>query len=479
MKLPKPGSVDDMTEETSVIKTPWNDVVDDRPEQNLLRVRRDIFSSQEIFDREIERLFEGGWIYLAHESQVPERHDYVTVNAGRKPLVVMRDGSSNIHVFYNACPHKGGTICPKDRGNAPQHVCPYHSWTFGSDGRNRAIKGKAQGGYRAEFLEGSHDLVAIARYENYRGFIFGSLSADVESLEDYLGDIRLFIDMLVDQSPDGVETIPGVSNYTFEGNWKHQLENSSDGYHVTSVHPSYIRISQDRIKQRAGDAVGDVYERTRTALDVESSDNVQSGSFLFKNGHSAVWVKAAAHPASPLYARYEELVQRVGPTKAKWMFYIRNVTIFPNLQLVDNFSTQLRTFRPLGPGRTEMSTWCVGPRGESAAARGQRLRQYEDFFMPSGLATPDDLDAYEGCQRSAMAGAGVEWQSYERGVTVQEQGRTPEATELDIHPDRSVRGPIQLWDETIFHAHYRAWKSRMSSAAGDATAAKNCPEGEI
>lgn len=447
------------------MKALWDEVVDDRPQDQLFRVRRDILSDPEIFERELERLFEGGWIYLAHESQIPNPNDYLTVNAGRKPLVVTRDGSGALHVFHNACPHKGATICPKDRGNAPMHVCPYHSWSFGSDGRNRAIKGKSQGAYAPAFLDASHDLIPIAQFESYRGFIFGTLAKGCSSLADYLGDARIFIDMLVDQSPDGVETLPGLSQYTYEGNWKHQLENSSDSYHVTSVHPSYVRISQERMAARTGSAVDDVYKRTQAVLNGDDTDLAQAGSFIFENGHSVVWVKGPPLPASPLYERYEQLLEKFGPTKAKWMFYIRNVTIFPNLQLVDNFSTQLRTFRPLSPSRTEMSAWCLGPKGESAAARIQRLRQYEDFFMPSGLATPDDLDAYEACQANAGGRSGVVWQDYARGMTVKQSKPTEESEELGISPLSSVRGPIQLWDETIFLSHYRAWQSRMSAGA--------------
>jgi benzoate/toluate 1,2-dioxygenase subunit alpha len=448
----------------------WRDFVQPDPGSRGFRVRRDIFSDPEIFKRELKVLFEGGWIYLAHECQVPAPHDYVTTFAGRRPILVMRDKEGVVRAFHNACPHRGATVCAYDRGNAPLHVCPYHSWSFASDGRNRAIKAKAQGGYNEAFLSAAHDLKPISRFESYRGFLFGSLSPDVPSLAEYLGDARFLIDLMVDQSADGIEFAPGVVNFTYDGNWKHQLENSADGYHVTSVHPTFVTISQQRAEEDARSAVGGVWDRAASQLTDTSSD-AQYGSFTFPNGHLMIWSAGAMAPGHPLFGKREELIERVGPVRAKWMFYARNLTIFPNLQIADNFSSQLRVMRPLAPGRTEMTSYCISPRGEGAAARTQRLRQYEDFFMPSGMATSDDLIVYERCQEGDT-GASETWQTYDRGAAVLRRGCNEEAVELGITPDSSVRGPGQLWDEMAMHAYYRAWIERMTAADHLATGAE-------
>jgi benzoate/toluate 1,2-dioxygenase alpha subunit len=252
-----------------------------------------------------------------------------------------------------------------------------------------------------------------------------------------------------------------VSAFTYEGNWKYQLENCSDGYHVTSVHPTYLDAAQRRARHDRDDAVGGIWQRTSAALEDRAAD-AQFGSFQFAHGHVAVWSASEPGPGHPLFGRFDELVARVGETRARWMFYTRNVTIFPNLQIVDNFSSQVRVMRPLGPHRTEMSAYCVGPLGEDPAARTQRLRQYEDFFMPSGMATPDDLVIYEDCQRTGV-GARDSWQGYDRGMAVQTTYVSPEAAELGLRPTRSVRGPGQLWDETLMQGYYRAWRQRIAA----------------
>ncbi|MFX7879339.1 benzoate 1,2-dioxygenase large subunit, partial [Acinetobacter baumannii] len=77
------------------------------------------------------------------------------------------------------------------------------------------------------------DLTRVARFQNYRGFLFGSLSEDVLPLEEYLGETRVIIDQIVDQAPNGLEVLRGNSSYLYDGNWKMQMENGCDGYHVS------------------------------------------------------------------------------------------------------------------------------------------------------------------------------------------------------------------------------------------------------
>lgn len=442
----------------------WREVVDDRPQDRRFRVRRDIFSDPGLFAGELEALFEGGWVYLAHASQLPGPNDYVTTHMGRRPVVVMRGADGVARAFLNACPHKGAIICPLPRGNAPLHVCAYHSWSFASDGTQKAVKAKSVGGYTEQFLAERQDLTPIVRFAEYRGFYFGSLNSDVPTLEEYLGDAAFFIDLIVDQGPEGAELVPGVSAYTYRGNWKLQLENCSDGYHVTSVHPTYLAIAERRAREGNGDGVSGVWDRSSGSLE-DTVGAVEYGSFRFANGHVAIWSAAPAMPGHPLFAARDELVARVGPLRARWMFYARNLTIFPNLQIADNFASQIRVIRPLAPDRTEMTTYCVGPRGEAAAARRTRLRQYEDFYNPSGMATPDDLIVYEACQMTDDAARDT-WQSYERGMAVQQDGTNEVARELGIKPVASIKGPGQLWDETVLHAYYRAWSDRMARAEG-------------
>ena len=80
----------------------------------------------------------------------------------------------------------------------------------------------------------------------------------------------------------------------------------------------------------------------------------------------------------------------------------RNLCLFPNLMLMDNPSTQIRLVKPVSAGLTEVSVYCIAPKGESRAARAARLRKFEDFYLTAGLATSDDAAALEAVQDGAF-----------------------------------------------------------------------------
>jgi len=256
--------------------------------------------------------------------------------------------------------------------------------------------------------------------------------------------------------------VPGQVTFTYAANWKLQLENCSDAYHFTSAHPSYIRVLERRQQEISSDVVASVWESSDYWK--EDTKGVAGGSYSFANGHVLNWGVFGITPASPLYEQAGALAERHGEARRDWMFNMRNLTIFPNLQIAENASSQLRVIRPLAPGLTEMRTWCIAPKGESAAARRQRIRQYEDFFNPTGMATPDDTVAYEACQ-AGFAGMVAPWlQGHARGMTASVAGGNRFSDRLGITPERSVLADAQLCDETLFHSYYRAWASRMADA---------------
>jgi benzoate/toluate 1,2-dioxygenase subunit alpha len=346
-------------------------------------------------------------------------------------------------------------------GHAMLHVCPYHSWSFDSAGRNKGVKWKNAGAYAQAFDSASHDLTRLAAFGEYRGFLFGSLSRDVPPLAEHLDEVTKLLDLLVDQSVDGVELVPGAVTFTFEANWKLQLENCSDAYHFTSAHPSYIRIlERNKAAADADAARSGMAGMTHWREDARGE---QGGSFSFAHGHVLNWGSATPSPAAPLFEQSQALADRLGEAKRDWMFHMRNLTIFPDVQIAENASSQLRVIRPIAPGRTEMRTWCIAPKGESPAARRQRLRQYEDFFNPSGMATPDDRVSYENCQRGFAAKVDPWLQGHVSGMTASQPGGNRWFDTIGLQPVANVLGTAQLCDETLFRAYYRAWAQRMTA----------------
>ena len=114
-------------------------------------VHRDVYVDQEIFDLEMEHLFANTWIYVGHDSQVPNAGDYFGTTIGKQPVLMVRHTDGEVYVLYNRCPHKGTRITIDTCGNAGKFFrCPYHAWSF-QDRRLAARDPTAQGlrAYRA------------------------------------------------------------------------------------------------------------------------------------------------------------------------------------------------------------------------------------------------------------------------------------------------------------------------------------------
>ena len=91
--------------------------IQDDPENGIFRSRRDIFTDEDLFELEIKQIFEGNWIYMAHESQIPNPGDYFTLTMGRTPVVITRDKDGNLNALVNACSHRGAQLCRFKRRN--------------------------------------------------------------------------------------------------------------------------------------------------------------------------------------------------------------------------------------------------------------------------------------------------------------------------------------------------------------------------
>jgi benzoate/toluate 1,2-dioxygenase alpha subunit len=432
-------------------------LVDDRVGEGWFSVHRDAFRDPAVFELEMKHIFEATWNFVGLDSQVPKRNDFLTTTIGRAPVVVMRDAEGRLGCFLNSCRHKGAMVFHTQAGNGPHHSCPYHGWTYDSGGRCIAITSQRQGCYAKEFDSMEHDLARVARFDSYRGLLFASLSEEVPPLDEYLGDAKRAIDLVVDQGPQGIELVPGAVSFTYNANWKFQLENSSDTYHFIPTHASYIGVLDKRRSARKAGPAKSVGPASSIYEDIGAQAASRRGSFTFPHGHVLMWGDNPTMKERPLYPMLPEIEKRVGKVKAKWMMYVRNLTLFPNVQIAENASMQLRIIRPLAVDRTEMLAYCVAPKGEAAEARVKRLRQYEDFFNPTGFATPDDTGAYEACQRGDEART-LDWQQgYARGLTMVKPGGNPEAEELGIRPETSTVGAYLMGDETGFHGNYRAW----------------------
>ena len=170
----------------------------------------------------------------------------------------------------------------------------YHGWSFRPNGELSGVP------MRRDFQEATlkdpqSGMARLPRMENYRGFVFASLSPDVLPLLEYLGEARRGIDELVDRSPEGeIEFWAGCHRYEYNGNWKLQFENMADMYHPPARHASTVGPDGRQFSRRPGNRGGSGRSRSNGEPIV-----AQTGVRGFSNGHSSeVSLSAKSRPAA-------------------------------------------------------------------------------------------------------------------------------------------------------------------------------------
>ena len=255
-------------------------------ETGRYQVRRSVFTDEDLFELEMKHIFEGNWIYLAHESQIPNVDDYFTTYMGRQPIVISRNKDGELNALVNACSHRGAMLCRRKTATGPRSPARStagRSTTPASCSRSRTRVRPA--------TRNSSTRKAPTTSPRSRGSRTTAVSCSAASmptslpLEEHLGDTTKIIDMIVDQSPDGLEVLRGASTYTYDGNWKLHAENGADGYHVSAtVHWNYAATTTSA-EVRASPPT----PRRRWT---PASWAKQSGGFYsFDNGHLLLWTK--------------------------------------------------------------------------------------------------------------------------------------------------------------------------------------------
>jgi benzoate/toluate 1,2-dioxygenase alpha subunit len=245
----------------------------------------------------------------------------------------------------------------------------------------------------------------------------------------------------------------GSSTYTYDGNWKLQAENGADGYHVSATHWNYAATQARR-------AAGESSNDTKT-MDAGGWDKQEGGYYSFDNGHLLLWTEWLDPANRPLAEKRDELVAAHGEAKADWMIGVsRNLCLYPNVYLMDQFSSQIRVFRPVAVDKTEVTIYCIAPVGESDEARANRIRQYEDFFNASGMATPDDLEEFRSCQKTYMATA-AKWNDLSRGQAHQITGPDENAKKIGLEP---ISSGARTEDEGLYPIQHGYWLTTMREA---------------
>jgi benzoate/toluate 1,2-dioxygenase alpha subunit len=413
----------------------YGDLVADEATEFTLHT--DIYTDQDVFDAEMRDIFEGSWVFVAHESQVPAPGDYRTTTIGSQPVIVSRHSDGDVHVLLNRCRHRGSVVCRDEVGHSNYFRCPYHNWSYANDG---TLVGVAQAsGYPDDFDKSAWGLRRAPGVQCYRGLVFACLGEHAPSFEEWFAPVRRYVDHWLDRSPLGTITLlPKPHRYPYPGNWKWQAENGHDGYHGNYVHESW-----QRVLERAGeDSVRDI----RKYRSGGCTRGLRYGHGLLERPGG---LSAAASWTGRMMARYPEyasaLQDRFSPPEIEEISARRNIFVFPNLYL---FDTQIRVIRPIAHDRTEVQLFVYALDGVPDGLNEGRYRAHERFYGPSGFGSPDDVEIFV-CNQTGMRARGVERVLLSRGM---HREQTNSDGERIGHST----------DETPVRAMYREWKRLMS-----------------
>jgi phenylpropionate dioxygenase-like ring-hydroxylating dioxygenase large terminal subunit len=188
-------------------------------------VSRELYVNPEIFEMEMEQIFQRCWLFLGHESQIPNPGDFVVTRMGTEEVIMVRDRKDNqIRAFLNSCAHRGMKVCRYDQGNTLVFTCPFHAWTYDTTGKLVGVGfGNYANAYTDTLPRAEWGLTQVAQLKNFHGSIWATWDKEAPSFEDYLGPFAESLRHCL-QSSDGedggLEFFTPFQRHRLPTNWK-------------------------------------------------------------------------------------------------------------------------------------------------------------------------------------------------------------------------------------------------------------------
>jgi len=404
------------------------------------RMAGKIFWDSEIYEQELEKIFARCWLFVAHESQLPNPGDYVATTLGEDEVLVVRQKDQSIKVLINACPHRGNKVCFAEAGNARGFICNYHGWAFGPDG---ALRGMHESGvYEQSGFDKSRQGLREARVSSYKGLVFATFAADAPSLEEYLGPMAWYLDVILDNDEGGTEFVGGCIRSTYECNWKIAAENFvGDILHAGWTHDSAAQAM-------LGGSVTKVSE-----LPESYQVNWNGHGYEFARdlvGNAAVLGENAINKYLHLHS--PKAAERLGEFRARMMGAVSSFTVFPNFSFLPGQNT-VRVWQPRGPNKIELYTWVIVNKNAPEDVKEKWRRGAMMTFSPTGVFEMDDGENWEYCTKTSR-GKVTRYQDLYVGL-----GMDTRLTDSEL-PGNVFKGQL---NEANARAYYQRWKDLLQA----------------
>lgn len=431
--------------------------------QHVAMPGTEIYWDPEIYQRELNVIFGSAWLFVGHDSMIPNPGDFIGNYMGDDPVFVVRDRCGAPRVYLNRCRHRGNKVCLYDSGNAKQFRCSYHGWTYGVGGELAAVP-LLDKAYDADFKRDELGLVEAPRIATYHGMIFASWAADGPSLETYLGaDLCWYLERFVFDDPDGLEVLPGRHRYMIPANWKLLAENfGGDMYHFPSTHASILMLGRDGTSDRIRTS-GDNTRGKETiyySLEFVSEQHPPHGLLQLSFGEGAdlndeIQAEALSPEALAWVKERQRRRKRSIAERTSKPTAIHTGTIWPNLSL-NGFGSALyaRTFvqwQPRGAEAIDVWQWAFVEKSAPREVKEQMAFVLTQRQAAAGMVAPDDVDNFQR-MRDVLhtTRAGKVGFNYELGTKSDES----------VMPDLPGR-VMEPMTESYHRAFYRYWARIM------------------
>ena len=379
------------------------------------QISREIFVNEEIYQRELEQVFARSWLFIGHESQIEKPGDYFISGMGEESVIMCRDRESKVHVFLNSCRHRGMKVCRYDEGNTPVFTCPYHGWSYATDGKLAGIP-YFKDAYHGEIDRTQWGLVEVAQLRIYKGTVWATWDQTAPPFLEYLGDFKMFLDLSLDSwdgSEGGSEVIGGVQKWMIPCNWKFPAENfSGDSYHNIS-HRSVDMVGIGP----SGTGRRDMNERNQAKrlhiLFPERGHH--TGAYLLPKGDSTPPAYQDSPVVSEYFAHCERERRRV---RGEWGRLVGSPgEIFPNTALHPRQPRTIAVWHPRGVHQTEVWRWYLVDRAAPDEVKNFLREYYIRYSGPGGLTEQDDMENWNYAHSASRGTIARRYPySYEQGM---------------------------------------------------------------
>ena len=150
---------------------------------SIYRVPAENYFNKDRWQLEMKQIFRRLPLMMATTAELPETGDWKAMTAANVPILLSRTKTGQVKAFFNMCSHRGAQIMAEGRGNTHRFTCPYHAWSYNTEGQLTSIYSNKEFG---ELDKQCHNLTELPCLEK-AGLIWVILNRDSSlSIEDFL-----------------------------------------------------------------------------------------------------------------------------------------------------------------------------------------------------------------------------------------------------------------------------------------------------